>query len=56
MTLVVEAPPAYEPERRYVLDVVLGDWLGLDWRLEVSDRSDVRITAALVHSLRGEPA
>ena len=32
VTLLVEAPPAYEPERRYVLDVVLGDWLGLDWR------------------------
>lgn len=45
MTLVVEAPAAYEPERRYVLDVVLGDWLGLDWRLEVSERSDVRLTA-----------
>jgi hypothetical protein len=45
VTLVVEAPPAYEPERRYVLGVVIGDWLGLDWRLEVSDRSDVRITA-----------
>ena len=45
MTLVVEAPAAYEPERRYVLDVVLGDWLGLDWRLEVTERSDVRITA-----------
>jgi hypothetical protein len=45
VTLVVEAPAAYEPERRYVLDVVLGDWLGLDWRLEVTERSDVRITA-----------
>ena len=28
VTLLVEAPAAYEPERRYVLDVVLGDWLG----------------------------
>jgi hypothetical protein len=45
VTLVVEAPPAYEPERRYVLGVVLGDWLGLDWRLELRDRSDVRVTA-----------
>ena len=45
MTLVVEAPGAYEPERRYVLGVVLGDWLGLDWRLEVAERSDVRISA-----------
>ena len=30
MTLLVEAPAAYEPERRYILDVVLGDWLGLE--------------------------
>ena len=44
VTLVVEAPASYEPERRYVLDVVLGDWLGLDWRLEPVARSDVRLT------------
>jgi len=43
MTLVVEAPPPHEPERRYILDVVLGDWLGLDWRLEIRERRDVAI-------------
>ena len=26
--------PASEAERRYVLAVVLGEWLGLDWRLQ----------------------
>lgn len=43
MTLVIEAPGAYEPERRYILDVVLADRLGLDWRLELQERRDVRI-------------
>ena len=51
MTLVVEAPPSYEPERRYALDVVLSEWLGLDWRLRVDDRcTNMRIT------LEGDPA
>jgi hypothetical protein len=44
MTLVVAAPAGYEPERRYILDVVLSDWLGLDWRLRLQDRPDVRIS------------
>ena len=43
MTLLVEAPTAYEPERRYILDVVLRDWLGLDCELRTVDRDDVRI-------------
>jgi|SRR5215211_1079571 len=43
MTLVVEAPAPHEPERRYILDVVLADWLGLDWRLETRERRDVAI-------------
>ena len=43
MTLVVDAPDRYEAERRYILDVVLSDWLGLDWRLNVEPRADVRI-------------
>ena len=41
--LVVDAPAGYEPERRWILDVVLRDRLGLDWRLEVSQRTDVRM-------------
>jgi Family of unknown function (DUF7033) len=49
VTLIVEAPPGYEAERRYVLDVILGDRLGLDWTLCTVDRPDVRI------SLAGQP-
>jgi hypothetical protein len=44
VTVAVAVPPGREVERRYVLDVVLGEWLGLDWRLVVDDRPDVRIT------------
>jgi hypothetical protein len=43
MRLIVEAPATYEPERRYVLGVVLTDWLGLAWELRRDGRSDVRI-------------
>lgn len=46
MTLLVRTPPGYEPERRHILDVVLSDWLGLEWRLDQHNRSDVRISAA----------
>ncbi|MGZ6708055.1 MAG: polysaccharide deacetylase family protein [Solirubrobacteraceae bacterium] len=44
MNLLVEAPAGREPERRYILDVVLADWLGLQWRLAVTEREDVRLT------------
>ncbi|MEK6441741.1 polysaccharide deacetylase family protein [Pseudonocardia sp. T1-2H] len=43
MSLVVETPPGRAAERGYVLGVVLGDRLGLDWRLEQSGRADVRL-------------
>ena len=46
MTLLVEAPPGYEAERQYILGVVLGDWLGLEWKLRTADRRDVRISLA----------
>jgi hypothetical protein len=46
VTLLVEAPPGYEPERRYILEVVLTDWLGLDWTLRQGERADVRIALA----------
>ena len=45
MTFVVDVPPNRESERRYILDVVLGDWLGLSWRMRVQERRDVRISA-----------
>jgi hypothetical protein len=45
MTLVVDAPASYEPERLYALGVVLSEWLGLDWRLRVDSRHEhMRIT------------
>ncbi len=43
MTVVVKVSPTRLAERRYILDVVLSEWLGLDWRLEAADREDVRI-------------
>jgi hypothetical protein len=46
VTLLVEAPPGYEPERRYILDVVLADWLGLAYELQTAERRDVRIALA----------
>jgi hypothetical protein len=46
VTLLVETPPGYEPERRYILDVVLADWLGLDYELRATERGDVRIASA----------
>jgi hypothetical protein len=44
MTLVLEAPPAREPERRYIVDTIMRDWLGLDCELRISERADVRVT------------
>ena len=44
MTLLVEAPATNEPERRYLLDLVLTDLLGLSWRLHLGPRSDVRLS------------
>jgi hypothetical protein len=46
MTLVVFAPDGYPEERRYILGVVLGDWLGLGWRLTSHERPDLRIALA----------
>jgi peptidoglycan/xylan/chitin deacetylase (PgdA/CDA1 family) len=36
-------PDTYGPEREYVVDLVLGEWLGLDYRLVARDRRDVEI-------------
>lgn len=34
----------YAPERKYILDVMLRDFLGLDYRVEVEDRPDWRLS------------
>ena len=52
MTLIVAAPPTYEPERRYILGVVFSEWLGLDWQLRQEERSDVTVSLAGEESSR----
>jgi hypothetical protein len=46
VTLLVRAPSTYLAERRYVLDVVLSEWLGIDYELELGDASRVVIRLA----------
>jgi len=46
MPLLVSAPAGYQEERRYILGVVLGDWLGLGWSLVTHGGPDVRICLA----------
>ena len=43
MTLRVETPPSFRPEREWVLRVVLGQHLGLEYDHVVAERNDVRI-------------
>jgi hypothetical protein len=52
MTLIVAAPPTYEPERRYILGVILSEWLCLDWQLRTEERSDVALSVAGEEGLR----
>ena len=44
MTLLIEMPRSHAAERTYVLEVLLGEFLGLDWTYVPSDRPNVRIT------------
>ena len=44
--LFVRAPATYGAERRYVLDVVLSDWLGLEYDLALEDGPRVSIQLA----------
>ena len=43
MKLLVQIPQGYEPERRYILDVLLGEFLGLDFEVLPYDDRMVRI-------------
>jgi hypothetical protein len=43
MRVVAHCPPTYRPEREYVLDVVLSDLLGLDYRIVPHDAVDVEL-------------
>ena len=44
MTLLIETPTSYEPERRYILDVLFTEWLGIGYELHLQERSDVRVS------------
>src|SRR5215204_1598155 len=43
--ITVQIPKSYEPERRYILSVLFGEFLGLDIWIQAADRGDVKITA-----------
>jgi hypothetical protein len=49
MTLLVQSSPQCESERDYIFEVILEEFLGLPWRREVSERTDVCI------KLEGQP-
>ncbi len=44
--LLVKHPDTYGPERRYILDVVLCEFLGLGWEGRAEPRADVEISVA----------
>lgn len=44
MKLIIKTPDTRAPERNYILSVLLGDFLGLDWQRVPSDRTDISIT------------
>jgi hypothetical protein len=46
MTLIVNVPAGYDAERRYIIDVVLGDWLGLKAQMTAAGSEDVSISLA----------
>jgi len=46
MTLLIRQPPGYEPERRYVCDVIFREFLGIDYVASSEERSDVEITVS----------
>jgi hypothetical protein len=45
-TVLVQVPPKYEAERRYILGLVLSEWLGLDVELSSTVGTDVTIRLA----------
>jgi hypothetical protein len=44
--LLIHHPPTYPDERSYVLDVVLGEFLGLAWEGRAEERADMEIGLA----------
>jgi hypothetical protein len=42
--ITIAHPPTYLPERQYILQVIVGEFLGLPYRTRVEERADTRIT------------
>lgn len=42
--LIVEAPPTYIPERKYIVKLFLGHFLGIEYKMRFQERKDVCIT------------
>jgi hypothetical protein len=42
--ITVQTPNSYDPERRYILSLLLGEFLGLDIQIQSANRKDVQIT------------
>ncbi|QCS49048.1 hypothetical protein FEK30_06145 [Picosynechococcus sp. PCC 11901] len=42
--IFIQIPSTYEAERRYILSVMFGEFLGLDIQIQLSDRQDTRIS------------
>ena len=41
--LTVRTPPTYKPERKYIIQVLLRDFLGIDFHVEFQDRQNISI-------------
>lgn len=44
MKLLIKVPPSYPKEREYIIDVLFGFFWGLDYGIEIEDRSDTLIS------------
>ena len=42
--LTVKTPPTYKPEREYIIQVLLRDFLGIDFHVEFQDRQNISIS------------
>jgi hypothetical protein len=42
--ITIRTPTSYEPERRYILSLLLSEFLGLDIQIQSENRGDVQIT------------
>ena len=44
LKLSIKVPPSYPRERAYIIDVLFGAFLGLDYRIEIQDRANTEIS------------